>query len=391
METFLKILQNAILKKEIVKISLSKPVKKNNELRNIYIKPVILKGKYLFSFTFHYERHDEVKNYDDQSTFDTIKSYFGTVFYNIHLNTLSVDTCAMLNKKGKCSIVNKKVSEKRDVNTNHDHIKKRLIDIQNPWWRNLGLATKDGHVVSVMQHKYKQICKYVELLDGIIKKTNLGQETICIADMGAGKGYLTFALYEYLTYRCNYNIDLVGVERRKDLVDKLNEIVTEYNMSKIKFIKGCIEDYNPPKIDMVVALHACNTATDDAIIKGIHHRSKVILCAPCCHKQIREDMEKSKVIDSITRFGIFLERQAVLITDAIRTLILEYYGYKTQVIEFVETEHTPKNILIIAVQSNYQPTEEFKKSIIEQIEKLKKQYGITKHYLEKVFDEVQYH
>ena len=162
-------------------------------------------------------------------------------------------------------------------------------------------------------------------------------------------------------------------------------------ISKIKFIKGCIEDYNPPKIDMVVALHACNTATDDAIIKGIHHRSKVILCAPCCHKQIREDMEKSKVIDSITRFGIFLERQAVLITDAIRTLILEYYGYKTQVIEFVETEHTPKNILIIAVQSNYQPTEEFKKSIIEQIEKLKKQYGITKHYLEKVFDEVQYH
>ena len=135
-------------------------------------------------------------------------------------------------------------------------------------------------------------------------------------------------------------------------------------------------------LDVLIALHACNTATDDAIIKGIESGAKLIICAPCCHKQIRQEMEKSKVVDPITRYGIFLERQAVMITDAIRALIMEYYGYKTQVMEFIEMEHTPKNILLVGRKSDA-PVD--KEAILKQIEDLKKQYGIEKHYLEKVF------
>ena len=135
-------------------------------------------------------------------------------------------------------------------------------------------------------------------------------------------------------------------------------------------------------LDVLIALHACNTATDDAIIKGIKSGAKLIICAPCCHKQIRQEMEKSKVVDPITRYGIFLERQAVMITDAIRALIMEYYGYKTQVMEFIEMEHTPKNILLVGRKSDA-PVD--KKAILKQIEDLKKQYGIEKHYLERIF------
>ena len=221
---------------------------------------------------------------------------------------------------------------------------------------------------------------------------------IRIADMGAGKGYLTFALYEYLTQRCKYDIEMEGVEIRPDLVVKINEIIKESNLKDFRFVESSIDSYQISAVnsqsiahgsrlmahgslDVLIALHACNTATDDAIIKGIESGAKLIICAPCCHKQIRQEMEKSKIVDPITRYGIFLERQAVMITDAIRALIMEYFGYKTQVMEFIEMEHTPKNILLVGRKSDA-PVD--KEAILKQIEDLKKQYGIEKHYLEKV-------
>ena len=141
---------------------------------------------------------------------------------------------------------------------------------------------------------------------------------------------------------------------------------------------------NSATLDVLIALHACNTATDDAIIKGIESGAKLIICAPCCHKQIRQEMEKSKVVDAITRYGIFMERQAVMITDTIRALILEYFGYKTQVMEFIEMEHTPKNVLLVGRKTNEPSTEE-KEAVLKEINNLKERYGIEKHYLEKVF------
>ena len=139
---------------------------------------------------------------------------------------------------------------------------------------------------------------------------------------------------------------------------------------------------------MLIALHACNTATDDAIIKGIESGAKLIICAPCCHKQIRQEMEKSKVVDAITRYGIFMERQAVMITDTIRALIMEYFGYKTQVMEFIEMEHTPKNVLLVGRKAN-DPDEEEKAKILNEIKSLKERYGIEKHYLEKAFSIIE--
>ena len=192
-----------------------------------------------------------------------------------------------------------------------------------------------------------------------------------------------------------------GVEIRPDLVVKINEIIKESNLKDFRFVESSIEAFGcqqttdsgqrfrvqssefkvQSQLDVLIALHACNTATDDAIIKGIESNAKLIICAPCCHKQIRQEMEKSKIVDPITRYGIFMERQAVMITDAIRALIMEYFGYKTQVMEFIEMEHTPKNVLLVGRKSDA-PVD--KEAILKQIEDLKKQYGIERHYLEKV-------
>ena len=403
MQNFINKLQSSLNDGSFVKLTLSKPKANSQQptadLRNVYVKPIILKNEKMFSFTYRYERRDETKNYDAEQTLEVINQLVPNVFLNASLFTLTEDITLLISKKGKATVMRKAVKEQREQNVQHDKVKNRLINTDNPWWFKLGLTTREGKVTADMQHKFKQICKYVEIVDGVMKNVKFDGK-IRIADMGAGKGYLTFALYEYLTQRCKYDIEMEGVEIRPDLVMKINEIIKESNLKDFRFVESSIDSYQlsavscqqpiansqqptaNSQLDVLIALHACNTATDDAIIKGIEYGAKLIICAPCCHKQIRQEMEKSKVVDPITRYGIFLERQAVMITDAIRALIMEYYGYKTQVMEFIEMEHTPKNILLVGRKSDA-PVD--KEAILKQIEDLKKQYGIEKHYLEKIF------
>ena len=398
MQKFINKLQSSLNDGSFVKLTLSKPRAKSQEpradLNNVYVKPIILKNEKMFSFTYRYERRDETKNYDAEQTLEVINQLVPNVFLNASLFTLTEDITLLISKKGKATVMSKAVKEQREQNVQHDKVKNRLINTDNPWWFKLGLTTREGKVTADMQHKFKQICKYVEIVDGVMKNVKFNGK-IRIADMGAGKGYLTFALYEYLTQRCKYDIEMEGVEIRPDLVVKINEIIKESNLKDFRFVESSIESFGcqqpatnsqqptaNSQLDVLIALHACNTATDDAIIKGIESGAKLIICAPCCHKQIRQEMEKSKIVDPITRYGIFLERQAVMITDAIRALIMEYFGYKTQVMEFIEMEHTPKNILLVGRKSDA-PVD--KEAILKQIEDLKKQYGIEKHYLEKIF------
>ena len=385
MEKFFEKLESAVNNNSFVKMTLSKPVSKNNDLRNIYIKPILLKDNKMYQFTYRYDRRDETKNFDVKQTMEQVRSLVPEVFQNVSLFTLTEDVTLLVSKKGKPTLMCKKISESRDVDLSHDHEKQRLIDPTKPWWHLLGLTTRDGKVAADMQHKFKQICKYVEIVDGVMRQTKFDNE-IHIADMGAGKGYLTFALYEYLTTHYDKKIVMEGVEIRKDLVDKINEIIRISaplingirRISNIQFFENSIENYKPEKLDVLIALHACDTATDDAILKGIRNNAKLIICAPCCHKQIRREMEKSGKTDSITKYGIFLERQAVMITDAVRALVLEYCGYKTQVMEFIEIDNTPKNVLLVGRKSD-KPVD--KEAVARQIDGLLKQYGIEEHYL----------
>lgn len=377
MEKFFEKLENSLSSGSIVKMTLSKPVSKNSDLRNVYVKPILLKDNKMYQFTYRYERRDETKNFDASQTMEQVRSLVPADFQNVSLFTLTEDVTLLVSKKGKPTLMCKKINEKRDVDLSHDHEKQRLIDPSNPWWHLLGLTTRDGKVTADMQHKFKQICKYVEIVDGVMRQTKFGDE-IHIADMGAGKGYLTFALYEYLTRNYDKKIVMEGVEIRKDLVLKINDIIKKCQLNDFKFIENSIEDYKPSKLDVLIALHACDTATDDAILKGIRNNAQLIICAPCCHKQIRREMEKSGKFDSITRYGIFLERQAVMITDAVRALVLEYCGYKTQVMEFIEIDNTPKNVLLVGRKTD-KPVD--KEAVSNQIRGILEQYGIEEHYL----------
>ena len=433
MQKFINKLESSLKDGSFVKLTLSKPVgtrqatsvqarqatsvqarqatsvQELKDIRNVYVKPIILRNEKMYSFTYRYERRDETKNYDAQQSLEVITNLILEIFLNATLFTLTEDVTLLISKKGKATVMTKAVKEQREQNVEHDKVKNRLINPENPWWFKLGLTTREGKVTADMQHKFKQICKYVEIVDGVMKNVKFDGK-IRIADMGAGKGYLTFALYEYLTQKCKYDIAMEGVEIRPDLVVKINEIIKESGMKDFRFVESSIEAYAcqqstvnfsdfqifrfsdskrfSDSIDVLIALHACNTATDDAIIKGIESGAKLIICAPCCHKQIRQEMEKSKVVDAITRYGIFMERQAVMITDTIRALILEYFGYKTQVMEFIEMEHTPKNVLLVGRKTN-DPDEEEKAKILNEIKSLKERYGIEKHYLEKAFSIIE--
>ena len=291
MEKFFEKLESAVNNNSFVKMTLSKPVSKNNDLRNIYIKPILLKDNKMYQFTYRYDRRDETKNFDMNQTMEQVRNLVPEVFQNVSLFTLTEDVTLLVSKKGKPTLMCKKINENRDVDLSHDHEKQRLIDPTKPWWHFLGLTTRDGKVTADMQHKFKQICKYVEIVDGVMRQTKFDNE-IHIADMGAWKGYLTFALYEYLTTHYDKKIVMEGVEIRKDLVDKINEIIRISaslinGINNIQFVQNSIENYKPSNLDVLIALHACDTATDDAILKGIRNNAKLIICAPCCHKQIR--------------------------------------------------------------------------------------------------------
>ena len=380
LDKFLNRIADAAEQSTLVKMTLSKPAQRRDELRNVYVKPVLIKENRLFAFTYHYEHRDEVKNYDAAQMLSILKEMIPCRFLNAVLFTIDEDITLLVSSKGKATIQTKKVQECREQNLQHDKQKIRLINPANPWWYQLGLTTREGKITADLQHKFKQIYKYAEIVESLIKPMKF-DGTVHIADMGAGKGYLTFALHELLTQRLNLDVNIKGVEIRPDLVLKINEIIKADNLKGLEFVESSIEAYHPEKLDVLIALHACNTATDDAIASGIKAGAELIVCAPCCHKQIRQEMERSGKVDVITRYGIFLERQAVMITDTIRALILEYFGYKTQVMEFIEMEHTPKNVLLVGRKTKAYVD---KDGITRQIDDLKKKYGIERHYLETV-------
>ena len=205
--------------------------------------------------------------------------------------------------------------------------------------------------------------------------------------MGSGKGYLTFALYDYLTNILQKNASVIGVEFRPDMVELCNGIAQKTDFENLNFVQGTIEDYDSQKTNILIALHACDTATDDAISKGISAQADLIVVAPCCHKQIRREMEKNKAkndLDFLLKYGIFMERQAEMVTDGIRALILEYFGYKTKVFEFISDAHTPKNVLIVGVKGKINSKKQAE--ILVKIKNIKEYFGIGFHHLERLIN-----
>lgn len=381
---FLDYISQNIETKEFVKLTISKKRFKNNELKSVIASPVIINSGNRISFVYRYPTNDITKNFDIKESLNKIEELIVKDFLQADLFTLNADWHLMINKNNNSKIIKKSASNIEKPTLSHDKIKKRLISTNNNiYLRELGITTNDGVVRIDMNDKFKQINKYIEIIDSILKTEKIN-ENISIADMGSGKGYLTFALYDHLSNNLKLNPNITGIEFRKELVDKCNVIAKKTKFDNLKFQEGSIEKAKLSNVEMLIALHACDTATDEAIYRGIKERSQIIICAPCCHHQIRTQIKPENELQEITKHGILAERQSEIITDTIRALILEAYGYKTKVFEFISTEHTPKNILIVATKKP--KTKTIDPGILKQIKGIKLLYGIEFHYLEKLLN-----
>ncbi|MDG1850440.1 MAG: SAM-dependent methyltransferase [Flavobacteriales bacterium] len=244
--------------------------------------------------------------------------------------------------------------------------------------QKLGVCEANGRVKDKQQDKFRQINRYVELMSHWFEKIDHSTK-LNIVDMGSGKGYLTFALYDYLKNQLRINVSVTGVELRENLVDLCNEISLDCDFNDLQFISKDIRDFSAEEIDVIIALHACDTATDLAIYKGINANAKLIVCAPCCHKQVRKDMGSKSQFKALTKHGVFEERQAEMLTDTIRSLLMEREGFKTKVFEFISNEHTRKNVMMVGHNTN---SKKNRAKINDEVKQLKDSFNIQRHELE---------
>ncbi len=383
LESFLQTIIAAAENTTLLKITIGNKKDKSSVLKNVFIKPVLIKEKYLLSFVYRNLTNDITKNFDLPDCISQIKNLLKESFYNADVYTTAKTVYYTVTEEGKEKIVTKTSKAKVTVGVlTHDKQKNRLIPTNSFYLKELGLTNAEGNLKKEMQHKYKQINRYVEIIEGILKDTKI-ENNFSIVDMGSGKGYLTFALYDYLQTK-NKEIKVTGIELREDLVLKCNKIAEESLYTGLHFTKGSIQQIDLPFVDMLIALHACDTATDDAIAKGIKANATFIICAPCCHKQIRKQMAPTNALQYITKHGILMERQAEMVTDTIRALMLEAHGYKTKVFDFIQEEDTPKNVLIVGTKSNFSQ-KIFDENILK-IKELKTLFGIKEHYLETIIE-----
>lgn len=377
-KNFLNAVEESVRLKKFIKLSIKYDNNANGDLKQLYVRCIQIKQEDKLSFTLSYKTKDITKNYSIGEGMALLEGDFighcrsatlSDMRFNLQLERIR-DRAYRLKKQ--------KATHSTLPSLTHDRKKARIIDQKKYYLHALGLTDSTGNVFSRSQDKYKQINQFINLLAVDLKRYKK-QELTKVVDMGAGKGYLTFALYDYLHNELKHDVFLTGVEIRQDLVEKCNNIARASNFTGLRFQQGYIGEYEAGDVDLLVALHACDTATDDAIFQGLSTKASMIVVAPCCHKEVRQEMERVKHLNQVsilTRYGIFMERQAEMLTDGLRALILEYYGYKVKVFEFVSDVHTPKNVLIVASYGGSQ-TSVFRKAIYDKINKLRSDFGIT--------------
>ncbi len=380
-EEFLSAVKSAFAGNTLIKLKLGGYHGGEADLKSIDVKKIVAKGSEKFSFTFHYKTRDIIKNFIQPEALGHLRTALKDEFRSAQLATSEFDLGFERNGD-KVRLKRTEIEGRAAPSTEHNRAKNRpLTETNKPYLQALGISGKDGQVRNDAQDKFRQINKMVEIFAPLIHAIKADKPRI--VDMGAGKGYLDFALYDYLANVANRPAEMVGVEMRDKLVEDGNATAAASGFSGLSFMPGTILDYDASGSDAVIALHACDTATDDAIFKGISAGASLIAVAPCCHKQIRRQMEAGKPatqLDVLLRHGIFLERQAEMVTDTLRALLLELNGYRTKVFEFVSDAHTPKNNLIVAEKDGRAGRD--REAVLKQIAEVKAMFGIERHYLE---------
>lgn len=355
-EKFISEFARSLEQETFVKMSLGNYKGADEHLQKLLLRLIeTRKGKRLF-FLYRYDTRDTAKNHDYEESVKILRKLLGKDFFSGHLFTTENDFQLDIGRKGKSRLNTAKPTFKNKPTLEHDRAKKRFVNADSFYLRALGITTDRGEIRDKQQDKWKQINKFVETLASLFDKSNLkDRTTLNIVDMGSGKGYLTFATYDFFKNIRGIDVKVTGVDTKSELVGLCNDIARASEFENLQFVNGWIGDFDLNDVDILIALHACNTATDDAIFKGIKAEADLIVVAPCCHQELRPQIEPPEMLKNILKHGVMLEREAESITDGLRAILLEKSGYQTKLFEFVSTEHTPKNNMIVGTRQKKKP------------------------------------
>ena len=354
-DRFLDLLRSSVRDGTLTKLTLGKYQGRDPSLRNLLVRPVTLKTGPHLAFVWRHATRDITKNHPTTEALSRLETLIGGDFLDAHLFTTSqvVQFESKPGGSGRTKIIpGKTLASETPAAQAHDRSKSHPIPSNAPWLRALGVTNERGQPREGMADKFRQIQKFAELLSHLMGEAfPLRAEAgapLGIIDMGSGKGYLTFALAELFRSRASIR----GVEARQELVVLCNRVAHESQLAPgLAFTAGTIAETPLDACDVLIALHACDTATDDALARGVAAGARLLVVAPCCQKELRRQIIAPPVLAGALRHGIFQERQAEFVTDALRAQLLECAGYRTKVFEFISTEHTAKNLMIAAIKN----------------------------------------
>ena len=381
-EKVFELLKENFENKNITKCIFSN-MKGDYEYTKIIIKPLIIKNNFVYQF----EQFKNNKAYHSNLTVEESIEKLSTIIENFYQYVVFTTEADIQIIRGKKDFNMKSTCNQKEIcSLEHNKVKRYILEEGTPipFLIRLGIMGEDGKVFKKSYDKFRQINKYLEFIDETIKelKNKKYIDThIKAVDFGCGKSYLTFALHYYLKNIQNMTFEVIGLDLKKDVIEHCNQIAKDLNMENIEFLTGDIKDFNKLKnVDLIFSLHACNNATDYSLLKGLELDAKAILAVPCCQHEFNQKMSQNKKSEffafenPIGKHGILLEKFASLATDALRAQALELCGYKTQVMEFIDMEHTPKNILIRGIKEN--PNKNILEKKLQEYEVYKKFLGI---------------
>ena len=379
-DRFLNLLRNSLEQNTFVKLVLGKYRGQESGLRNILVRKLTVKDQKCLSLIYRYKTKEVTKNAAVATGVEMIGELLGDPFRSAHLFSLTEDVQMEFSRKGKCRWSCIEASCSAVPSEKHNRDKERLIDPDNPFLTALGITNENHRVIPSKSRKWKQINKFMEIFHHAFVSSRISNANeVHVVDFGSGKGYLTFAVHDFLRNSLDVKAQVTGIELREDLVRFCNEVAKTLSIDSLCFHQGDVSSYAPETIDIMIALHACDTATDHAIHMGIRSGAKIIMCAPCCHKQIRQQICSPEILEPMLQFGLHLGQEAEMVTDSLRALLLEAQGYTTQIFEFISLEHTSKNKMLLAVKH---ATTVNREGLLAKIDKIKDFYRIQEHCLE---------
>jgi SAM-dependent methyltransferase len=380
-DQFFTLLHECVEQNSFIRLILGKYRGNETDLRNIDIKLIAIKSQNCLSFVYRYRTKDITKNFPVKDGIESIRGLLGQDFKSAHLFSSTEDVQIEFSKRDKCILSRSKTACGEVPDKRHNREKNRIIDQRRPFLTALGITNGEHQVLPSMSGKWKQINVFLEIFKQAFLSSRLSKtQNINVVDFGSGKGYLTFAVYDYLRNSQIIDAQVTGVELREELVRFCNNAAIKLEMDKLHFCQGDLKSYSPGKINVMIALHACDVATDLAICTGIRSGAEIIMCSPCCHKELRQKIIIPPVLRPILRFGVHLGQEAEMVTDSLRALFLEASGYETKVFEFISLEHTDKNKMILAVKHGNAPDKQ--EEALSQINVIKDFYGIKEIQLE---------